>query len=168
MCRSSSCVITFRARGALLPVFTMTCANWQAVERRRTLRQVFAHCPLSGRPTAAHLAAFILPSVGRVTSTPWPHRQTCDNVRNSTKKSQTVHHGLRSDDLGTNRLSTGPLLGDGAAAARPGERRCSTLSPPFGTAGDVLSGFADLAGNNALDQARARSSRVGAALVRAA
>jgi hypothetical protein len=68
---------------------------------------------------------------GRVTSTPWPHRQTCDNVRNSTKKSQTAHHGLRSDDLGTNRLSTGPLLGDGAAAARPGERRCSTVSSPF-------------------------------------
>jgi hypothetical protein len=32
--------------------------------RRRTLCQVFDHCPLSGRPTAAHLAAFILPSRG--------------------------------------------------------------------------------------------------------
>jgi len=64
MCRSSSRVITFRARGALLPLFTMTCANWQAVVRRRTLCQVFDHCPLSVRPTAAHLAAFILPSHG--------------------------------------------------------------------------------------------------------
>src|SRR6516162_10036726 len=168
MCRSSSCVITFRARGALLPVFTMTCANWQAVERRRTLRQVFDHCPLSGRPTAARLAAFILPSLGRSASPPLPHRQTCDNVGNSTKKSQTAHHGLRSDDLGTNRLSTGPLLGDGAAAARPGERRCSTVSSPFCTSVDVLSGFAGLTGNNALDQPPARSSGVGAEVVRAA
>ena len=168
MCRSSSRVITVRARGALLPVFAMTCVIRQAFVRRRTLCQVFDHCPLSGRPTAPHLAAFILPSVGRVTSTPWPHRQTCDNVRNSTKKSQTAHHGLRSDDLGTNRLSTGPLLGDGAAAARPGERRCSTVSSPFCTSVDVLSGFAGLAGNNALDQPRARSSGVGAEVVRAA
>jgi hypothetical protein len=30
------------------------------------LRQVFDHCPLSNRPTAAHLAAFILPSRGRL------------------------------------------------------------------------------------------------------
>ncbi len=168
MCRSSSRVITVRARGALLPVFAMTCAIRQSFVRRRTLCQVFDHCPLSGRPTAAHLAAFILPSVGRVSSTPWPHRQTCDNVRNSTKKSQTAHHGLRSDDLGTNRLSTGPLLGDGAAAASPGERRCSTVSSPFCTSVDVLSGFAGLAGNNALDQPRARSSGVGAEVVRAA
>jgi hypothetical protein len=43
----------------------MTCANWQAFVRRRTLCQVFDHCPLSGRPTAARLAAFILPSLGR-------------------------------------------------------------------------------------------------------
>src|SRR6266508_3059363 len=97
-----------------------------------------------------------------------PHRQTCDNVGNSTKKSQTAHHGLRSDDLGTNRLSTGPLLGDGAAAARPGERRCSTVSSPFCTSVDVFSGFACLAGNYALDQPRARSSGVGAEVVRAA
>src|SRR5262249_20235161 len=84
------------------------------------------------------------------------------------EKSQTAHHGLRSDDLGTNRLSTGPLLGDGAAAARPGERRCFTVSSPFCTSVDVLSGFAGLTGNNALDQPRARSSGVGAEVVRAA
>jgi hypothetical protein len=29
------------------------------------LCQVFDHCPLSGQPTAARLAAFILPSLGR-------------------------------------------------------------------------------------------------------
>ena len=81
MCRSSSRVITFRARGALLPVFTMTCANLQAVERRRTLFQVFDHCPLSGRPPAARLAAFILPSVGRSAFATAPHRPWCDILR---------------------------------------------------------------------------------------
>ena len=72
MCRSSSCVITFRARGALLPVFAMTCANLQAFVRQRTLCQVFDHCPVSGRPTAARLAAFILPSLGRSVGLPHP------------------------------------------------------------------------------------------------
>ena len=66
MCTSSSRGITFRARGALLLVFTVTCANWQAFVCRHTLCQVFDHCPLSGRPTAARLAAFILPSFGRL------------------------------------------------------------------------------------------------------
>src|SRR5262245_58795014 len=84
------------------------------------------------------------------------------------QKNQTSQQRLRSSDLRTKRPSTCPLLGDCAAAARPGERRCFTVSSPFCTSVDVLSGFAGLTGNNALDQPRARSSGVGAEVVRAA
>src|SRR5438105_3098953 len=74
------------------------------------------------RPTAPHLAAFILPSVGRSASPPWSHAQTCENVRHPAKHAQTTHHGLRSDDLGTNRLSAGGLAAVGGAVAGSGER----------------------------------------------
>src|ERR1700681_3860556 len=57
------------------------------------------------RPTEPHPAAFILPSVGRVPSAALPHTQTCESVRQNAKHAKTTHHGLRSDDLGTNRLS---------------------------------------------------------------
>src|SRR5262245_51741585 len=92
------------------------------------------------RPTAPQPAAFILPSVGRLASTPWPHHQTCDNVRNSTKESQGAHYGLRSDDLGTKRLSAGALLVAGTAAAGPNERGSSAARSWFRTSADVLSG----------------------------
>ena len=77
------------------------------------------------RPTAPHLAVFILRSVGRVASRPWPHDQTCENVRHSAKDDQTGNHGLRSDDLGTKRLSAGGLLVVGVALAVSGGRNSS-------------------------------------------
>ena len=120
------------------------------------------------RPTAPHLAAFTLQSVGRVPSPAWPHRQTCENVRHSAKDGQTTHHGLRSDDLGTNRLSAGILLVVGIALGGPGERDLSAARSRFCSSGDVLSGFVAFAGNNALDQPRSRSSDVIAGAVRAA
>src|SRR5262249_23756946 len=55
-----------------LLAFTKTCAYGQALLLWSTLRQVFDHCPLSNRPTAAHLAAFILPSRGRLPSLQTP------------------------------------------------------------------------------------------------
>ena len=112
ICRSSSRVITFRARGALLPVFTMSCANWQAVVRLRTLCQVFDHGRLPGRPTAAHPAAFILPSLGRSVGRPPPilPRGHChDALRTFAIYGHASHCRFRSDDLGTNKLSTGDL-----------------------------------------------------------
>src|SRR6266446_8852768 len=168
MWRSSSRVITLRARGALLPVVAMTCANWQAVVCRRTLCQVFDHCPLSSRPTAAHLAAFILPSLGRVACPAWPHSQTCENLRRCAKHAQTNHHGLRSDDLGTTRRSAGGAVVVGDALPGPGERGSSAGRSWFGTSADVLSAFGGLAGNSALAQPRSRSSEVTAGAVRAA
>jgi hypothetical protein len=119
MCRSSSRVITFRARGALLPLFTMTCANSQAVERRRTLFQVLDHCPLSVRPTAAHLAAFILPSRGWSFSATLPLRHWCDVLRILTIGTKVSHYGPRSDDLSTNKLSAGALAANGRALVTP-------------------------------------------------
>src|SRR5262245_2538301 len=59
-------------RGVPLLAFTKTCANGKALVRRRTLCEVFDRCPLSNRTTAAHLAAFILPSRGRLPSLQTP------------------------------------------------------------------------------------------------
>ena len=131
---------------------------WQAVVSGRTSCKVLEVPTLFRRPTAPQLAAFILPSRGRVPSSTWPHRQTCDTVRNSTKRDCKSHHGRRSDDLGTNRLSTGALLAAGTAAGGPGERCSSAARSPFFSSADALSGFGDFAGNNALDQPRTRSS----------
>ena len=47
----------------------------------RTLCEVPDLSALLRPPTAPHLAAFILPSRGRVPSSPWPDDQTCDNPR---------------------------------------------------------------------------------------
>lgn len=120
------------------------------------------------RPTAPHLAVFILPSIGRLISHRWPHCQTYENMRHSATDDQTSHHRLRSDDLGTKRLSAG---GFGVVSvARPGADDCFSLGSRswFCISADVLSGFAGFAGNNALDQTRARSSDVSSGAVGAA
>src|ERR1700681_793141 len=80
-------------------------ADVQAGACRRASCEVVDLSSFFNRPTRPQLAAFILPSVGRVPSAALPHTQTCESVRQNTKHAQTTHHGLRSDDLGTNRLS---------------------------------------------------------------
>jgi hypothetical protein len=98
------------------------------------------------RPTEPQAAAFILPSCGRVSCSPCPHRRTCDKVRNSTNKGQETHYGLRSDDLGTNGLSIGALLVSSTAAAGLDKRGSSAVRLPFGSLADVPSAFFDLVG----------------------
>jgi hypothetical protein len=164
MCRSSSRVITFRARGALLPVFAMTCANWQAVERRRTLCQVFDHCPLSGRPTAARLAAFILPSFGRSASPTLPCRHCHDALRTFAIYGHASHSRFRSDDLGTNKLSTGDLAVEECSFDTRDAGAFSADATPFELSFNWLAGCCGLMGNNALDHPRSRSSDAETAL----
>jgi hypothetical protein len=53
------------ARGAHSLDCSMSCANRHAVTLSRTLRQLSDLFVLFCRPTAAHLAPFILPSLGR-------------------------------------------------------------------------------------------------------
>ena len=158
MCRSSSRVITFRARGALLLVFAMTCAVWQAFVCRRTSCQVFDHCPLSSRPTAAHLAAFILPSGGRLAFPTRPLGHWCDILRPAAMDVHANHCDPRPDDGGTNRRSIGALAVDGCAFGTRDDGNCSAAGRSFGA---LLGSFADCCGfdgNNALDQPRSRSS----------
>jgi hypothetical protein len=83
------------------------------------LCQVFDHCPLSVRPTAAHLAAFILPSRGWSFSATLPLRRWCDVLRILTIGTKVGHYGLRSDDLSTNKLSAGALAANGRALVTP-------------------------------------------------
>ena len=89
-----------------------------------------------------------------------PNYQTYENMRHSATDDQTSHHHLRSDDLGTKRLSAGVLLVPGGAVEGPGDRGSSAAVSGFCASADVLSGFAGFAGNNALDQPRSRSSDV--------
>jgi len=158
MCRSSSRVITFRARGALLPVFAMTCANSQTLMRRRTSRQVFDHCPLSVRPTAAHLAAFILPSCGWSAFATGPHRPWCDVLRSPAMNAHANHCGLRSGDLGTNKLSTADLAVDRGALDVRDDGGSSAVRRSLGPSFGSLAGCCGFDGNNALDQPRSRAS----------
>jgi hypothetical protein len=91
----------------------MTCAIRQAVVRNRTLRQVSDMFPLSDRPTAAHLAAFILPSLGRLASATLLLSHWCEILRIAAMGVHASHCGLRTDDVGTNKRSIGALAVDG-------------------------------------------------------
>jgi hypothetical protein len=68
------------------------------------------------------------------------------------------HFDLRTDDLGTNRLSTNDSLVAGDAVAGPGARAFSAGRLSFCTSADGLSGCVGFGGNSALDQPRTRSS----------
>src|SRR5262249_42469184 len=118
----------------------MTCANCQAFVRRRTLCQVLDHRPLSDRPTAAHLAAFILPSRGWSFSATLPLRHWCVSVRVSHICS-VVHWRTISGSFAHGRISGGGkilrtqsttgMVGDsfgGVASKRCDSHR--VLSPP--------------------------------------
>jgi hypothetical protein len=83
------------------------------------------------RPTEPQPAAFILPSRGRVPCSPCPHRRMCDNVRNSTKKTQETHLRRSCNDLGTNRLSMRALLVSGTAAVVANKCASSAARSPF-------------------------------------
>jgi len=136
----------------------MTCANWQAVVRRRTLCQVFDHCPLSGRPTAAHLAAFILPSRGWSASATPALGHSCDILRIPAIDEHPGHCCLRTDDVGTNKWSIGAFVVDGRAFETRDDGDCSAAGRSLGA---LFGSFADCCGfdgNNALDQPRSRCS----------
>ena len=92
------------------------------------------------------------------------HAKTCDMPA---KHAQTTHHGLRSDDLGRNRLSPGGLSVVGDAPAGPGERDTSADRSWLGMSADAVSACGDCAGNSALDQPGSRSSELTAGAVRA-
>jgi hypothetical protein len=158
MCRSSSRVITVRVRGALLPVFAMTCAIRQAFVRRRTLCQVYDHCPLSGRPTAARLAAFILPSLGRSASATPPLGHWCDILRTAAMEVNASHCDPRTDDVGTNKRSIGALAVDRCAFETRDDGDCSAAGRSLGALFGLFADCCGFDGNNALDQPRSRSS----------
>jgi hypothetical protein len=136
--------------------------------RSRTSCKVLDVPTLFRRPTAPQLAAFILPSVGRLASPPWPHRQTCEKIRHSAKDGQATHHGLRSDDLGTNRLSAGTLVVVGKSLTGPVERVSPGARSRFCSSADMPFGCVGFAGNKPLDHPRSRSSGVSAGADRAA
>src|SRR5262245_18242823 len=95
-------------------------------------------------------------------------RRRCDNVRNSTRKSQTAHYCLYSDDLDTNSCRFGALIAAGTVAAGPCKRGPTAVRSPFCSSADVPFGFIDLVGNNALEQLPVRSSGFHARVLRAA
>ena len=109
------------------------------------------------RPTGPHLAAFILPSVGRSASAPMPTCQTRDIMRQPAKCRQSHHGGLPSVDLGTNR----PL----ACSAAVGGRACGgsdfCVSAARGSLAvrlaDGLSNCCSLTGKRPRDPPRCRS-----------
>jgi hypothetical protein len=126
-----------------------------------TCRQHFC----ARRAEQASLAS-ILPSIGRVPSATLPHTQTCENVRHPANHAQTTHHGLRADDLGTNRLSPGGLGVVADAPARSGERDASADRSWLGMSADAVSACGGFAENSALDQPRSRSSELTAGAAR--
>ena len=147
------------ARGALLPVHYNDLSRIrQAVVRRRTLCQVFDHCPLSGRPTAAHLAAFILPSLGRLASATLLLGHWCDILRIAAMGVHASHCGLRTDDVGTNKRSIGELAVDGCAFETRDDGDCSAAGWSLERCSNSVADCCGFDGNNALDQPRARSS----------
>src|SRR5262245_13199226 len=99
-------------RGVPLLAFTKTCANGKALLLWSTLRQVFDRCPLSNRPTAAHLAAFILPSLRSITFAASSLGHGCDILRTAAMDVHANHCGPPPDDVGTNRRSIGALAVD--------------------------------------------------------
>jgi hypothetical protein len=61
----------------------------------------------------------------------------CDNVRNSTKKTQETHLGRRCNDLRTNRLSMHALLVSGTATVVADKCASSAARSPFCSPADV-------------------------------
>jgi len=104
MCRSSSRVITFRARGALLPLFT-----FRPTDRRA--------------PRGFYLAITRLSF-----SAILPLRHWCEVLQILTIATKISHCGLRSDDLSTNRLSAGALAANGCALVTPGDGASCAIS----------------------------------------
>src|SRR5262245_18523610 len=98
-------------RGVPLLAFTKTCANGKALVRRCTLCEVFDHSPHSSQPITAHLAAFILPSRGRLLSL-HPPLVMGAIAATIAMDVHANHCGLRGDDVGTNRRSLGTLAVD--------------------------------------------------------
>jgi hypothetical protein len=139
-------------------VFTKACASGQAVAQRRTSPKVLATGVLLARPTAAHLAAFILPSLGRSASPTLPYRHYRDVVRIPAMNAHASHCGLRSNDLGTNKLSTGDFTVDGCALDTRDDGTSSAVGWSLGRSLDSLAGGRGFDGNSALDQPRSRSS----------
>src|SRR4029077_6410466 len=105
----------------------MACANRQALVDRGTFCQVFCHYPLSGRPNAAHLAAFILPSLGRLASATLLLGHWCDILRIAAMGVHASHCGLRRDDVGTNKRSIRELAVDGCAFETRDDVDCSVV-----------------------------------------
>ena len=100
-------------------------------------------------------AARRLRSVGRLASATPAHRRQCDVLRSPAIDSDANYCDLRSDDLGTNKLSTADLAVDGGALdARGSSAVRRSLGPSFGS----LAGCCGFDGNKALDQPRSRAS----------
>jgi hypothetical protein len=107
----------------------MSCSDRQAAVRWRTSGNVLDVLAFFRRPTEPQAAAFIF--------SPCPHRRMCDNVRNSTKKTQETHLGRRCNDLGTNRLSMRAWLVSGTAAVVADKCASSAARSPFCSPADV-------------------------------
>jgi hypothetical protein len=80
----------------------------------RNSRKVLDTSEFFRHSTAPQLAAFILPSRGRVVSSLRSHNQMCDKGRDSMKAGQRRLHHFGSDDRGTKRLSPGVLFANEA------------------------------------------------------
>jgi hypothetical protein len=127
----------------------------------RTLCEVPDLSALLRPPTAPHLAAFILPSVGRVASCLRSHRRTCESIRHSAKEP------LRpaSRDINCQRLPC--LL---SALRLQDQARALVLQPDRGSAYRPTHPPVSLfsRGTMRLDQPRSRSSGVSAGADRVA
>src|SRR6516225_2466334 len=103
----------------------MSCADEEAVRPTRASPEVLDASQLFRHPTAPHLAAFILPSRGRVAFSLRPHDQMDDTVRYSATEGQSRDHHSQSDDRGTKRLSPGVMSVAGEWDGAPMECDCS-------------------------------------------
>src|SRR6516165_463039 len=110
------------------------------------------------RSEACAAARRLRRSVGRPASPTLHYRDSCDVPRIPAMAGHASHCGLRSSDLGTNKLSTGDLMVDGCALDTRGEGACSAGGWSLGLPFDPGADGCGPDGNSALDQPRSRSS----------
>src|SRR5262249_8879953 len=148
--------LCFGWRGARSLGFPTGWPNAQAVVQKRASCQLSDLLVLFRRTTAPHIAAFILPSLGRVVvcSRSLASLYACDNLRQSTNGTQFDQRCLRRMIQRTNRqLASGIVVGGGVQRLHSARNSCAcgSLAEALVDAPSKCSGFA---GNNALDLSR--------------
>jgi hypothetical protein len=95
---------------------------------------------------------------GRLTCATPPLGLWCDIPRIAAMNAHANHCDLRSDDLGTNKLSTADLAVDGGAPDVRDDGVSSAVRLSLGPSFGSLAGCCGFDGNNALDEPRSRVS----------